>query len=673
MITGNRSYPGIMILLCLLALSSISAEGWPNIIFFLSDDQNAGFMGCAGHPILKTPIMDQLAREGVRFDNMFVTTSICAASRASILTGLYERTHRYTFGTPPLQPQFAMNSYPAVLKRAGYRTGFVGKLGVGIPEPVRKEMFDSIVTLNRSPYFKKQPDGSLRHLSEITGDTAIEFLKNCKKEQPFCLSVSFNAPHAEDNDKENPYPWPKAMDGLYDDVDIPAPRLSEPAIFESQPEFLKKSLNRERWFWRWDTPEKYQRNVRAYYRMISGIDNVMGRVLKEAEKLGFADSTVVIFSGDNGYYKGQRGFAGKWSHYEESLRVPLIIYDPRSKQALTNRVASLTALNLDIPATILSYSGAQIPQTYHGRSLQGVVEGTETAEWRKDFFCEHLMNHPAIPKYEGIRDERFVYARYFQQQPVFEFLHDLKTDPDQLKNLASSPEYIDVLRAMRKRCDEVRDSLGGEFKPHPSKARNTNSNPPEKPAQLKTVTGPSGRAFEFNRASMRAGQVPALGTTESFSWSFWVKLNPDSPRAGVIIGNRGNGDALQFMKFTSHGVQFYNTSKNFLKITKELPVGRWTHVALVKDGTSLRYYLDGKQTAQATLSFDMPELPLLIGGDPSADEYISGAIDELRVYNRSLNESEVARLTENEAVAEGLYLYHAVDNVQSGRLIPQSK
>ncbi|MDP7179608.1 MAG: sulfatase-like hydrolase/transferase, partial [Verrucomicrobiota bacterium] len=102
----------------------------------------------------------------------------------------------------------------------------------------------------------------------------------------------------------------------------------------------KNSLNRQRWFWRWDTPEKYQKNVRAYYRMISGIDNVMARVLKEAESLGFAKDTVVIFSGDNGYYKGQRGFAGKWSHYEESLRVPLIIHDPRSAPDRRDRVDS---------------------------------------------------------------------------------------------------------------------------------------------------------------------------------------------------------------------------------------------------------------------------------------------------------------------------------------------
>ncbi|MDP6355549.1 MAG: sulfatase-like hydrolase/transferase [Planctomycetota bacterium] len=661
----KNSFSRSIFFILYVAASALNAENRPNIIFFLSDDQNAGFMGCAGHPILKTPTMDRLAKQGVRFENMFVTTSICAASRASILTGLYERTHRYTFRTPPLQAKFSANSYPAVLKRAGYRTGFVGKLGVGIPEPQRKEMFDSLVTLGRGPYFKKQADGSLRHLSEITGDKAIEFLKTCKAEQPFCLSVSFNAPHAEDRDKENHYPWPKAVDGLYDDVSIPAPRLSEPAVFESQPGFLKNSLNRQRWFWRWDTPEKYQKNVRAYYRMISGIDNVMARVLREAESLGFAKDTVVIFSGDNGYYKGQRGFAGKWSHYEESLRVPLIIHDPRSAPDRRDRVDSHMALNLDIPATILAYAGAEIPQTYQGRSLRGVVDGYKPDEWRKDFFCEHLMDYSGIPKYEGIRSERYVYARYFQQQPLFEFLHDLKSDPDQLKNLTNNPEYAEALAVMRKRCDAIRDSVGGEFRPHPARVRKTRQKRPQSSATLKTVDGPSGRALLFSRASLRAGTLPALKTADSLTWSFWVKLNTRSPRAGVIVGNRGNKEGdLKFMKFTSHSVLFYNTGKNVLRMKKELPKGRWIHVALVKDGTALRYYLDGMPAASAMLEFDMPELPLFVGGDPQVGEFIEGAVDELRVYKRGLNKAEVSRLLKKESITDGLFFHHALDDVK---------
>lgn len=444
--------------------ATLSASERPNIIFFLSDDHRADFLGCAGHPILKTPTIDGLAKNGVRFENGFVTTSICAASRATILTGLWERTHRFTFGTPPIAAPLIEDSYPAVMRDAGYRTGFVGKFGVGVPKNAPSQMFDFFAPLNRNPYFKKQPDGTVRHLTEITGDRAIDFLRSCRADQPFCLSVSFNAAHAEDGDKENHFPWPKAEDGLYDDVTIPPP-LVDTDFWKQLPEFLQNSMHRDRWFWRWDTPEKYQKNAKAYYRMITGLDRVMGRVLSEAEKLGFADNTVVIFTGDNGYYKGSRGFAGKWSHYEESLRVPLVIYDPRLPAEQRGRVLAQMALNVDLPATMAQLALGKIPERYQGADLMPLVRGESLESWRTDFFCEHLFNNRSIPKYEGVRGSRYVYARYFENLPEGEFLHDLQQDPLQLKNLATDPQHATVLEEMRARCDELRDQLGGKYEP----------------------------------------------------------------------------------------------------------------------------------------------------------------------------------------------------------------
>ena len=376
------------------------AADQPNIIFFLSDDHRWDRLGCAGHPFLKTPTLDRLAKEGVRFSNMFVTTSICAASRATLLTGLYERTHQFTFGTPPIAGKFSQASYPAVLRGAGYRTGFIGKFGVKVAQVDREAMFDSFQPIGRNPYLKKQPDGSLRHESELAGDRAIEFINQYKGSTPFCLSVSFNAAHAEDGDKRpgiGHFPWPKAVDGLYGDIPIKAPRLSDPKIFESHPQFMKDSMNRIRFFWRWDTPEKYATNLRAYYRMITGIDNVINRVIQHLEKAGVADNTIIIFSGDNGYYEGQRGFAGKWSHYEESLRVPLIIYDPRNAKKQRGKVAGQMALNTDIAPTILSYAGAKVPVHYQGHNQQPIVNGNSPNDWRKDTFCEHLMEIAIIP------------------------------------------------------------------------------------------------------------------------------------------------------------------------------------------------------------------------------------------------------------------------------------
>ena len=457
-----------------LSRAAMGGRRRPNILFFLVDDQRNDTLGCAGHPILKTPVVDRLAADGVRFTNMFVTTSICAASRASIFTGLHERTHRFTFGTPPIRADHAAASYPVLLRKAGYRTGFIGKFGVGVARGMKGEMFDYFKPHGRNPYHKKQPDGSTRHETEIACDRAIEFLGDVPEGAPFCLSVSFNAVHAEDGDKRpgiGHYPWPKAVDGMYEDVTVPAPRLSEAKVFDAHPEFLKRCMNRQRFFWRWDTPEKYQTNIRAYFRMISGVDRAIGRVLAALKRRGLADNTVVIYTGDNGYYMGQRGFAGKWSHYEESLRVPLIVHDPRLPKSRRGATVDAMALNVDLPATMLELAGLPVPKHYTGRSLLGPLRSRPPADWRTDFFCEHLMNNKAIPKWEGVRGQRYVYARYFEQSPPHEFLHDLQADPDQLKNLAADPAAAAVLRRMRKRCDQLRDAYGGPYKPHPPRKR----------------------------------------------------------------------------------------------------------------------------------------------------------------------------------------------------------
>lgn len=443
---------------------AVADQERPNIIFFLSDDHRHDQLGCAGHPILKTPTIDQLAANGSRFTRAYVTTSICAASRACIFTGLVERTHGYTFRTLPLAQKFVNQSYPVLLKNSGYQTGFVGKFGVGVPRNATSMMFDYFQPLGRGPYFKKQKDGTVRHVTEIAGDRAIDFLKSTDKSKPFCLQVSFNAAHAEDNDKKNHFPWPVAENGLYDDVTIGKPRLSTPAIYEQHPDFLKNSFNRVRFFWRWDTPEKYQKNLRSYYRMLTGLDRVMGRVLAEVEKQGVAENTVVIFSGDNGYYMAQRGFAGKWSHYDESLRVPLVIADPRVATSAKGIVCKDISLNIDIPATILDLAGVKSPTGIQGRPLSNLVEGKPSSKWRTDFFCEHLMHVPGkIPKWEGVHNQRYVYARYFQQSPPYEYLHDLQRDPDQLLNLAKDPAYSNTLKNLSARCDELRDLYGGAY------------------------------------------------------------------------------------------------------------------------------------------------------------------------------------------------------------------
>jgi choline-sulfatase len=440
----------------------------PNILFLFADDQRFDTLGCAGHPIIQTPTIDRLASEGVRFRNAFVTTAVCWVSRAVVLTGQSVRAHAQRDAMPTVTPRALATIYPVQLRQAGYRTGFFGKWHL-IPPPgfTPASQFDRYEAIGRNPYFRPMPDGTTRHETDLVCDRGIEFIKSQPKDQPFCLNLWFNASHAEDNDRRpgiGHYPWPPSVDGMYEDREIPAPRLGAPEIVERHPDFLTRSINRERFFWGYDTPEKYQTNVRAYLRMITGIDRAVARVIAALEAAGLADNTLIVYSADNGYYLGDRGFQGKWSHYNESLRVPLIIYDPRLPKSQRGRVVDAMVLNADLPATFLDWAGVEKPAAYEGRSLSPIVQGNTPPNWRTHFFGEHVDLAPTLT-WEGIRGQRYVYARYFDQSPVYEFLHDLQSDPDELKNAAHDPAHAEALRTMRALCDAEVNARGGPLLP----------------------------------------------------------------------------------------------------------------------------------------------------------------------------------------------------------------
>ncbi|MEC8320755.1 MAG: sulfatase-like hydrolase/transferase [Planctomycetota bacterium] len=424
-----------------LAAAGTTIDG---IVVIVSDDHRSDLLGAAGHPVVQTPNLDRLAADGIRFDNAFVTTSICAASRASILTGLPERSHRHTFGRRPLARGLALASYPAVLRANGHRTGFVGKLGVGIEggRETIDSMFDSFRPVSRTPYRKTMPDGSIRHATDLIGDHAVEFIESTPSDRPFCLSVSFNAGHAEDGDLADHYPPPATEADLHDGVPMPRPRLDDPAIFEAHPPWLRDSMNRHRHAWRWDEPGKYARNLRDYLRMLAGLDRNVGRILDALEREGRLDRTLVVFLGDNGYYMGERGFAGKWTHFEPSLRIPMIVGGAGLPAVGRGVVVDDMVLNLDVAPPVLAAAGFEAgklaagPPEVSGRPLQSLSEGP----LRWGFLCEHDMKHPDIPRWVGIRTLDRKYARYVDHPEDGEFLHDLSADPDELVNLAGSED-----------------------------------------------------------------------------------------------------------------------------------------------------------------------------------------------------------------------------------------
>ncbi len=446
-----------LILFGLLLTGYVQAAQQPNIIFFLADDQRDDTLGCAGNTIIQTPTLDRLAGQGVRFENTFCEVPICAASRATLFSGLTQRTHGFNFGEPPVAAEYISTSYPMMLKGAGYRIGFAGKYGMSFEKKGLSRKFNFIKHIGRNPYLKKQKDGSLRHETDLCADAAIKFIQSTPVGKPFCMSVSFNATHAEDNDHRPGFhfQWPESADGLYEDVEIPAPELGDEKYFKAMPEFLQDAdeLLRERFFWRWDTPEKYQTNMRAYYRMITGIDNAIERVLKVLEAKGLDQNTIIVYSADNGFMRGDRGTAGKWNHYEQSLRIPLIVYDPRLPEDQRGRVVPELVNNVDLPATFVDWAGVDIPDVYQGHSLRPLMEGEVPADWRQDVFTEHMFIR--FNDWHSVRSERYKYANYYEEEGgPYEVLFDLEKDPTEFTNLANHPEYASVLRKMRGRMQD---------------------------------------------------------------------------------------------------------------------------------------------------------------------------------------------------------------------------
>lgn len=420
----------------------------PNVLFLLTDDQRWDTLGILGNNALQTPNLDRLAREGVLFENSFVTTSICAVSRASFFTGLYARCHGIHGFQTPLSPEQHALSYPARFRQAGYRTGFIGKYGVGTADDLPIERFDYFQGFGGQGRYLNEIDGETVHLTKLMGLQALEFFEGCAPDQPFHLSISFKAPHVQDG--VAPYfIHDPSYDHVYAGVQFEPFEKNAPRYFEELPDYLKNSENRVRWQQRFPTPEAWQESMRRYHRLIHGVDAQVGSMLAFLEDRGWLDNTVVVFTGDNGFYLGERGLAGKWYMHEESIRTPLVIRDPRRRETAGTRRAE-TALNIDICPTMLSLAGLEPPPSMNGRDLTPLLRG-ETPPWRSEWFYEHLFEHPRIPKSEGVRSGDWKYFAFFEQEPPNEFLYDLGSDPGELNNLAQSSTHAEQLERLRAR------------------------------------------------------------------------------------------------------------------------------------------------------------------------------------------------------------------------------
>ena len=452
----------ILLFICVATTAARADQQRPNIIFLLTDDQRADLLGAAGNQYAKTPNLDELASAGTLFKNAFVTTSICMTSRASIMLGQHALRHGVHEFNVSLKPQQLQDSYFGQLKSAGYQLGFIGKWGVGNPP---EEFFDFNRGFAGQGNYYSSNDDETEHLTARMGNQSIEFLDQIDPSRSFCLSISFKAPHVDEWNSDIQFNFDRKLSHLYHDVQIPSVPLTDPKYYDRLPEFLKESENRKRWQTRFATKHMAQESLKGYYRLVAGVDIVVGRIREALAKQGLQDNTVIIFSSDNGFYLGERGLAGKWLAHEESIRVPLIVYDPRISRVPGGRQRTEMALNIDLPATILDYAGVEAPPAMQGRSLKPLVDGQDfgggdgTPGWPSTFFYGHYLDWQGIPKSEGVRTHQWKYITYFEVDPPYEELYDLENDPRETSNLASLSEHAGTLRDLRRLHKVMRLSI----------------------------------------------------------------------------------------------------------------------------------------------------------------------------------------------------------------------
>jgi arylsulfatase A-like enzyme len=420
----------------------------PNFLILISDDQRWDQISYPGNqiiPELKTPNLDKLASRGVYFSNAFVTSPICAVSRASIMTGRYAGSHGMNHFNTPLKEEVIMNTFPALLKRAGYRTGILGKWGMGMAGT--DKIFDVCnAWADQGTYFLNTDNGKI-HNSEWLALKTREFLGSCRSDHPFCLTVCFKAPH-------HPY-QPDGRDStLFEEVNIPKRKSDTPEAYAGMSlRVMEGSLNR--WCYFDERKDEKTKNAfeKNFLQCVAGLDRSVGKIMGTLHELNLDENTVVIFLSDNGYIWGEHGLGGKWILYEESIRIPMIIRWPGMPEKYRGKCLQQLVLNTDVAPTILDMAGIIVPEVMNGKSLLPIINHPES-DFRKDFFMEHdgiVKAEYPIPDSYGIRTKQWKYIRYVNIQPEVEEMYNLSTDPLELKNLIDDKDFIGVKNDLRKR------------------------------------------------------------------------------------------------------------------------------------------------------------------------------------------------------------------------------
>jgi arylsulfatase A-like enzyme len=446
--------------------SSPAGSSRPNIVFILVDDLRWDELGIAGHPFIKTPNIDRIAKEGALFRNAFMTTPLCSPSRASFLTGKYAHTHGITDNVDRSAASHKMVTFPLLLHQSGYETAFVGKWHMGNDDSPRPG-FDRWVSFKgQGTYIDPNinEDGKsvkpAGYITDILNGYAVEFIKR-RHEKPFFVYLAHKAIHPEVTQNND-----GSVDLSAAERFIPAERhrnLYAGRPIPRRPNYGRAPIGKPALLRRiGDLPPLGAATVTGdeailgRQRSLMAIEDGVGEILKTLKETGQLNNTIIVFTSDNGYFYGEHGLSvERRLAYEESIRMPLLVRYPKAIKPGTIR--NEFALNIDLAPTLLELAGVSVPGTMEGRSLLPLLKGARPV-WRNSFLIEYYSDRvfPRVLQmgYKSVRTDRWKYIHYLELNRMDE-LYDLKTDPYEMKNLVDQPGSQRALALMKTEMERL--------------------------------------------------------------------------------------------------------------------------------------------------------------------------------------------------------------------------
>lgn len=429
---------------------SRKSMGKPNIIFILGDNHRADYLGCTGHPFIKTPNMDRLASEGVLFERTFNTTALCTPSRASFLTGCYASTHGVKNNHTPWN--YRKTTFLEYLSKNGYDTAYIGKWhmpGKGLPDLPFLNLFVSYTYREGQGAYRncplivngKEMPSRKVYLSEEVTDWAIEFMERNRRNpdgsrKPFCIYLAHRPAHP-------PYEGPEGIAGMYRDARVQLPQGIDSWWYGKTDHNVFQGV----------MMGSYDKQLRKYCETITAMDRDIGRLLDRIDQSGLRENTVVIYMGDNGMMWGEHHLHGIKYPYEESIRLPLIVRIPWLVRDPGSRRTQI-ALNIDIGPTLLDLVGVSIPDDMEGVSLMPYLMNRKVSG-RKAFLLEFWQYYPErCPTYFGVRTKTHKYVEFKKGwEPM---LFDLTADPGESRNLYNTPEGEKILPELKDMLEKLK-------------------------------------------------------------------------------------------------------------------------------------------------------------------------------------------------------------------------